>query len=87
MKPLRDSLGRPIFWVTVILGILGVLSVFSASVVMTVSTDDFNRNPFFFLNRQLGACCWGCSSCAWCVGLICCAGGPSSACPRCSLCC
>ncbi|NMA29112.1 MAG: putative lipid II flippase FtsW [Burkholderiales bacterium] len=55
MKPLRDSLGRPIFWVTVILGILGVLSVFSASVVMTVSTDDFNRNPFFFLNRQLGA--------------------------------
>jgi cell division protein FtsW len=55
VKPLRDSLGRPIFWVTVILGVLGVLSVFSASVVMTVSTDDFNRNPFFFLNRQLGA--------------------------------
>ncbi len=55
MKPLRDSLGRPIFWVTVILGILGVLSVFSASVVMTASTSDFNRDPFFFLNRQLGA--------------------------------
>ncbi len=55
MKPLRDSLGRPIFWVTVILSILGVLSVFSASVVMTASTSDFNRDPFFFLNRQLGA--------------------------------
>jgi len=55
VKPLRDSLGRPIFWVTVILSILGVLSVFSASVAMTASTSDFNRDHFYFLNRQLGA--------------------------------
>jgi len=55
VKPLRDSLGRPIFWVTVILSVLGVLSVFSASVAMTASTSDFNRDPFYFLNRQLGA--------------------------------
>ncbi len=55
MKPLRDSLGRPILWVTVILSILGVLTVFSASVVMTASTSDFNRDPLYFFNRQLFA--------------------------------
>ncbi len=52
MRSLRDSLGRPILWITVVLAIIGVVEVFSASAVMTASTGAFNHDPLFFFKRQ-----------------------------------
>ncbi len=52
MRSLRDSLGRPILWISIVLAILGVVEVFSASAVMTASARVFNHDPLYFFKRQ-----------------------------------
>lgn len=52
MRSLRESLGRPILLISLVLAILGVVTVFSASAVMTASSSAFRHDPLFFFKRQ-----------------------------------
>lgn len=52
MRSLRDSLGRPIFFISMVLAVLGVVIVFSATAAMCASTPDFRHDPMYFFKRQ-----------------------------------
>lgn len=52
MRSLRDSLGRPIMFISLVLAVLGVVIVFSATAAMCASTPDFRHDPMFFFKRQ-----------------------------------
>jgi cell division protein FtsW len=48
----RESLGRPILAITLVLALLGMVMVFSASAVATASSADYGHDPFYFFKRQ-----------------------------------
>ena len=55
------------YWVLIIalsLGMVGLLMVFSSSLVVTASSTDFNSDPYFFFKRQ------GIWACAGLIALL-----------------